>query len=142
AAARPRAGSKRMPPDPRAELAAAERAGDWPRVAALAEAALASASPDRPLTADQAENLLWLAIAQGRLGREAQAATLASRYRDRIAGPAERALLALATLPAPAEDDPGQLAAAAAGFAGAIRAGLAALPRLDRAPPVRTASAR
>jgi hypothetical protein len=134
-----------MPSSPAATLAAAGRRGDWARVAALAGAALAAAPAGRHLDARQAEAAVWLGIAQGRLGQEdglEQGGDPAVRYRERMADPADRALLELATLPAPPDAAVERLATAAGSFAGAIRAGLTALPRIGAAAPVRTASAR
>ena len=131
--------------NPQAALAAAGRRGDWAGVAALAGAALAAAPAGGPLDAGQTAAAVWLAIAQGRLGQEGgleQGGDAAARYRERIEDPAERALLDLATLPAPPNAAAEQLATAAGSFAGAIHAGLAALPRIGAAAPVRTAFAR
>ena len=122
--------------------AAAVRRDDWSEVATLAEAELAAGDATGPLPPAQAEAVLWLALARARLGQFPAAASVAERYRGRIAGATEQALLGLATLAVPPATDPGALADAEAGFAAALEAGLAALPALRPAPPVRTAAAR
>jgi hypothetical protein len=108
----------------------------------LAGAELADVSPDQPLPTDQAEAAVWLGLAQRKLGRTAEAADVAARYRDRIEVPADRALLELAVLADPPLAPAEHLATAATSYATAIRDGLAALPRIGGAAPVRTASAR
>lgn len=124
------------------QLRMAERRGDWQEITTLAGAELAGASPDQPLPADQAEAAVWLGLAQRKLGRAAEAADVATRYLGRIDDPAGRALLELAVLADPPAVAAESLATAAAGYATAIRASLAALPRIGGAAPIRTASAR
>ena len=124
------------------QLRMAERRGDWQEIATLAGAELAGANPDQPLLVDQAEAAVWLGLAQRKLGRAAEAADVATRYLGRIDDPTERALLELAVLVDPPAVAAESLATAAASYATAIRASLAALPRIGGAAPIRTASAR
>lgn len=122
--------------------AAAVQRDDWAAVATLAEAELADVAATGALPPAKSEAVVWLGLAQARLGRLPAAASVAERYRGRIAGATEQALLGLATQGVPPAVDPGALADAEAGFAAALKAGLATLPVLQPAPPVRTAAAR
>ena len=66
---------------------------------------------------------------------------MAGRYADRLAGRPEQPLLELAVLTPPDDGQADELTAATGVFDAKIRNGLAALPRLAVAEPVKTASA-
>ncbi len=120
---------------------AAWRRDDWQALAALAETGLAEAHDGQPLNDDQANAAVWLGLAQTRLGRVRDADAMAGRYADRLAGRPEQPLLELAVLTPPVDGQADELTAATGVFDAKIRNGLAALPQLAVAEPVKTASA-